>query len=84
MIYVQSPCQPEDLESRFFLHIKPVDRNDLPEYRQEYGFDNFDFIFGDYGQRIANRCIAVRTLPQYDIINIRTGPRVEWPAVSLE
>ena len=84
LIYVQNPCQPEDLESRFFLHINPVDRNDLPEHRQEYGFDNLDFIFGDVGQRIGNRCTAVRPLPQYDIISFRTGPSVEWPTVSLE
>ena len=85
LIYVQNPCQQEDLESRFFVHIDPVDRNDLPEYRQEHGFDNLDFIFGNYGQRIGDRCIAVRQLPEYDIITVRTGRGERWQGViSLE
>ena len=85
LIYVQNPCQQEDLESRFFVHIDPVDRNDLPEFRQEHGFDNLDFIFGNYGQRIGNRCIAVRQLPDYDIIIVRTGRGERWQGViSLE
>ena len=78
LIYVQNPCQQEDLESTFFLHIDPVNRDDLPDYRQQYGFDNLYFIFGDYGQRIGDRCIAVRPLPEYDIIRIRTGLQEGW------
>ena len=85
LIYVQNPCQPSDLESRLFLHINPANRNDLPNYRLEHGFDNLDFIFGDVGQRIGNRCIAVRPLPKYDIISIRTGIIERWQeSVSLE
>ncbi len=86
LIYVKEPCIPEDVEPRFFLHLDPVDRNDLPIYRKLYGFDNLDFTFRDHGfdnldftfrdhrSPIEGRaCVAIRELPDYAIAAIRTG-----------
>ena len=30
-------------QPKFFLHVRPVDTNDLPAYRRRHGFDNRDF-----------------------------------------
>lgn len=35
----------ENLEDPFFVHITPENKEDLPENRLEYGFDNYDFSF---------------------------------------
>ena len=52
--------------AQFFLHVIPVDVNDLPDDRKPYGFDNLDF----YPYPLS---ITVRKLPDYDIARIRTG-----------
>ena len=71
--YFKRPCLKEDVEDWFFLHLAPVRESDLPKARRRYGFDNLDFLFWDYGIRIGEACLAVRTLPQYPIKNISTG-----------
>ena len=73
LTYVKEPCDQADTEHRFFLHVTPVDEADLPEDRREYGFDNRDFVFGDYGILVDDRCVALRSLPDYDIAEISTG-----------
>ena len=76
LIYVKEPCGAEDVQETFFLHVAPVDVNDLPEHRKQYGFDNLDFRFNDRGGRwfrSAERCVALRKLPDYDFTVIRTG-----------
>ncbi len=40
LIYVKQQCGPNDLDAAFFLHLHPVDVNDLPDDRKQYGFDN--------------------------------------------
>ena len=76
LIYVKEPCIPEDAEPQFFLHLDPVDRNDLPIHRKQYSFDNLDFVFEDHlliepiEQEV---CVAMRELPDYGIAAIRTG-----------
>ena len=57
----------------FFLYLIPVDVDDLPDHRKQYGFDNLDFRFNDYELPLTERYIAVRELPDYDIAGIRTG-----------
>ena len=76
LIYVKEPCGAEDVQESFFLHVAPVDVNDLPEHRKQQGFDNLDFRFNDRGGRwfrSAEQCIALRELPDYDFTVIRTG-----------
>ena len=60
----------------FFLHLYPVDVNDLPDHRQQHGFDNLDFRFEDYELPITEPPMAMRQLPRYDIARIITGQYV--------
>ena len=81
LIYVKEPCGVEDVDesATFFLHLFPVDVNDLPTQRQQYGYDNLDFHFNSYGMRSAEQCVVLRELPDYSIVRIRTGQyRVNW------
>ena len=73
LIYKKEPCIPEDAEPTFFLHLDPVDMNDLPIYRKLYGYDNLDFVFRDHRLIKREVCIARRELPDYAIAAIRTG-----------
>ena len=74
LIYKKEQCAPEDAEPTFFLHLAPVDVNDLPSHRKQYGFDNLDFAFRDHRPAIEGGvCVAIRELPDYGIAEIRTG-----------
>ncbi len=75
LIYTGEECANTD--TPFFLHIVPLDVNDLPERSKEYGFDNLDFGFGDFVVRSGAPCVAARELPGYDIAAIRTGQYTE-------
>ena len=85
LIYVQKPCVLSDLDAPFFLHLYPSNAAELPEQRQQYGFDNWDFRFAEQtGNVLGDGCIVVRELPDYDISSVRTGqyrpgePRRLW------
>ena len=74
LIYAKDQCSPEDAEPTFFLHLDPVDMNDLPDHRKQYDFDNLDFAFRDHRIPIEGEvCVAIRELPDYAIAAIRTG-----------
>ena len=73
LVYVKEQCSPEDVEPTFFLHLKPVDANDLPSYREQYGFDNLDFAFRNHSVIEGGVCVAKRELPDYGIATVRTG-----------
>ena len=60
-------------DARFFLHITPSHRHDLPAKRRQYGYANWDFHFTDYAWNIGGRCVALLQLPTYDVAAIRTG-----------
>ena len=73
--YSRDNCIPADTESRFFLHLTPVDTADLlPEYA-EHGFNNKDFYFNERGGVIdgAGQCVIEYELPDYEIESILTG-----------
>ena len=71
--YVKEACQETDTQTKFFLHIDPVDTNDLPNHRKPSGFDNFDFTFYKFGLRFNGKCLIHVNLPEYDIDRIVTG-----------
>ena len=71
--YVRDTCRPNDIQARFFLHILPHDTNDLPQHRQQYGFDNLDFAFYRHVVRFDGKCLASVPLPAYPIARINTG-----------
>ena len=76
LIYVRDLCDINDLSAKFTLHIFPVDRVNLPEPRRQQAFDDLEFHFIDHAMPISERCIAIVSLPQYDIATIRTGQPV--------
>ena len=73
VIYRREPCAPADAAARFFLHVIPVDVDDLSENRQQSGFDNLDFDFAGRGAISGGKCLATAPLPDYPISRIRTG-----------
>ena len=73
LYYVKEPCQHEDTQATFVLHVFPEDLDDLPYYRREYGFDNLDFLFIEQGVMFDGKCMASTDLPQYDVAGFRTG-----------
>ncbi len=82
LVYVHRRChilddsrETRDTAAHIFLHLYAADVNDLPEKRRRYGFDNLDFTFEDLRLPVAGRnaCIAVRNLPGYPIIEMKTG-----------
>ena len=73
LIYVKESCSTEDRDLPFFLHVFPADENDLPDGREESGFDNLDFELWQNGGESDKVCFAVVGLPAYEIMSIRTG-----------
>ena len=74
LIYAKDQCSPEDVEPEFFLHMYPVDVNDLPSHRQQYGFDGLNFAIRNHLIK-EGACVARRKLPDYAyaIAAVRTG-----------
>ena len=79
LIYLRDGCSPGDLDARFFLHVHPVDPDDLPNhqelgvYRESYGFERREFRFADFGARIDGDCVAAVPLPAWPIARIKPG-----------
>ena len=84
LVYVRDICSLDDTMDKFFLHIIPIDRNDLPIERSQYNFDNLDFYFEEYAIYSPGRCVAVAELPDYEIRSIRTGQVFRREDGSLE
>ena len=71
------PVQPRNASGgNFFLHLYPVDVNDLPDHRKQHGFDNLDFHFDNHELPLTEPRMAMRQLPDYDIARIVTGQYV--------
>ena len=76
LVWVKERCRISDIEPGFFLHVYPVDREDLDEDRRQHGFENRDFKFSTDGVLADGRCITKVDLPEYDIATIRTGQHI--------
>lgn len=72
---LSAQSHPVPAEPPIFLHVIPADKDDLPDNRKQYGFDNLDFHFNDYRIEIqlGERYLAVRNLPAWNVAGIRTG-----------
>ena len=77
LTYDKEQCAEDDTAATFFLHIDPIDANDLPDDRKLHGFDNLDFGFEQPGEIVDGDCLATVPLPDYDIAAIRTGQYVQ-------
>ena len=81
LIYAAEPCTAA--EGWVFLHLHPVQVEDLPNHRVQYGFDNLDFYW--HGARGGEeRCLRVVHLPQYEIAELATGQYNERGALWRE
>ncbi len=73
VIYRKEQCAVEDISDQFYLHIFPVDSDNLHDDREQHGFDNLDFYFRDLGVMWNGDCLSIAHLPGYEIARIRTG-----------
>ena len=74
LAYTKTPCTEEDLEPYFFLNLWPRHAHDLPEHRQQRGFESF--LYADariYALWQGEKCALIRKLPEYEIERIVTG-----------
>ena len=82
LFYVGSTCDgtgPQPIGpdgARFFLHVFPVDRDDLPVPSRSHGFVNLDSRFHDNSVYDTEACVATVRLPPYEIAGFRTGQYV--------
>ena len=73
LYYIGRECAISPDESRFFLHITPVDPAALPAHRRKHGFDNLNFDFRWRGGYFEGGCITQQPLPDYPIAAVETG-----------
>ena len=73
IIYTKDPCETQDTNQWFFLHITPEDTLSLPLHRRAHGFESLDFIGDRSGIRFNRRCMMSVSLPKYAIAEIATG-----------
>lgn len=73
LLYFKDSCTLADTREGFFLHVVPVDENDLSDARRPHGFDIYDFDFEARGVIFEGKCWVSVSLPQYDVAAIRTG-----------
>ena len=73
LLYFKPGCSQDETGTRFYLHVLPESAEDLPDHRKEAGYVELDFALEDFGGRYGGDCFAVRDLPEYDILEIRTG-----------
>ncbi len=84
LLYFRAGCSLEETATRYFLHVFPVNATDLPKGRQQAGYEVLDFYFNEFGGRSGGICFAVRELPAYRILGIRTGQLGEGGAAVWE
>lgn len=71
--YFKQPCYEDDRNNRFFLHVYPVNTEELSEDRQQFGFDQLNFNLLDRGGELKGACLTQVDLPDYEIREIHTG-----------
>ena len=72
LTYARAPCAAADSRARFFLHVVPVDADDLPGDHVRHGFDNRDFNLPEQAM-FDGKCLAAVRLPEYAVDHVRTG-----------
>ena len=70
LLYVKNRC--ENHEPRIFLHVVPVNLDDLPQKGKRFENRNFRPV-GAARLGVTQRCVASQILPDYPIASIRTG-----------
>ena len=65
-------CRTAGQRAKFFLRVVPQEVRDLPERERHIGFASLDFLRDPNWMR-DGRCFALRFLPDFPIVEIRTG-----------
>ena len=73
LIYFKSDCVAGDIQAPFFVHLYPVDLDELSPGRQSLGFDSFSFGLLDRGAMSGDGCFTSFDLPNYDVAGFLTG-----------
>ena len=73
LVYVKEPCASADTEAMFFLHLHPVDANDLPGRRGNPASTTWTSISASAAGYSTGSVMATATLPEYAITRIGTG-----------
>lgn len=77
LVYFKRDCSDVDLSRIFFLHILPSDVGDRIDPNIVFNTIEFDWRESSISTPLLssyyNSCIAVRSLPNYDIKELRTG-----------
>ena len=74
LIYAREDCGEGDTTADFFLHLIPADVNNLDEGRRVHGYENLLFEFAlEGGGEFDGKCLVAVSLPEYNIIGVRTG-----------
>lgn len=77
LVYLREDCGPPDIQDSFFLHLIPVDGQNLLRHRMRRDFIRSEFSFPGRGVKLdGDRCIMVRSLPPLSLRSIRTGQYV--------
>ena len=91
--YVKEGCTALDRMTKFFVHVYPVDVDDVGAARRRYGFDNLNFVFLMKGAWTDTRCWTKLELPAYPIARVHTGQFYKtgpdqyvqlWESVSVQ
>ena len=72
LLYHRTPCAPEDVEARFFLHLAP--REAVPRAESE-AYGSRSFAFADRGVVLGPECLALFPLDPRRLSTIDTGQR---------
>ena len=73
--YLKAPCEPRDYEEPFFIHVYPVDLDDLHRLYAQDGFHPTlsPVRLAERGAAFDGACLMTLHLPDYPISAIRTG-----------
>ena len=72
LTYARAPCVRTDMAARFFLHVVPVDADDLPDDQVRHGFDHLDFDLPDQAL-FDGKCLVTMRFPEWAVDHVRTG-----------
>lgn len=73
LLFSKDGCSQSDADGQFFVDVVPIDIRDLPNERMNSGYDALRFAFSDFGGKSDGSCFVIFALPDYGILEIRTG-----------
>ena len=94
LLLLREPCVSDDLRERFLLHHFPAAPESLPRHRREFGFENRDFPFFEFGVVLdpearggefdSGKCLAILPLPRFEVARVVVGQWAEGRAPTWQ